>query len=122
VRRLFAPAPLASRVEIETVPRSAMQPDAEIIDAGLRMGACGCHAIGTCAMGPKGDDVVDARLRVRGVAGLDVVDASVVPIMVSGNLNGPVSAQGCRAAEFALDGRLNDPDVSARWGGEDGLS
>ena len=80
-----------------------MQADQEIIDAGLTTGTPGYHAIGTCAMGPDDDDVVDARLRVRGVTHLRVVDASVLPIMISGNLNGPVSALAWRAADFILD-------------------
>jgi len=68
------------------------------------MGGCGYHAIGTCAMGPNDDDVVDPRLRVRGVTNLRVVDASVLPIMVSGNLNGPVSALAWRAADLVAEG------------------
>jgi choline dehydrogenase len=104
VRRLFGTGPLANRIERETVPGSRVQADQEIIDAGLTTGGCGYHAIGTCAMGPNDDDVVDPRLRVRGVAGLRVVDASVLPIMVSGNLNGPVTALAWRAADFILDG------------------
>ncbi|WP_308208218.1 GMC oxidoreductase [Actinomadura madurae] len=71
-----------------------------MIAAGLEQGTCGYHAIGTCAMGPDDDDVVDPRLRVRGVTGLRVVDASVLPTMVAGNLNGPVSALAWRAADL----------------------
>ena len=103
MRRLFATGPLAKRIERETVPGPTVQADQEIIDAGLTMGGCGYHAIGTCAMGPNDDDVVDPRLRVRGVTNLRVVDASVLPIMVSGNLNGPVSALAWRAADFILE-------------------
>jgi choline dehydrogenase-like flavoprotein len=99
MRRLFATAPLAERIERETLPGPAIQSDQEILDAGLDMGSCGYHAIGTCAMGPN-DDVVDPCLRVRGVANLRVVDASVLPIMISGNLNGPVSALAWRAVDF----------------------
>jgi choline dehydrogenase-like flavoprotein len=102
MRRLFAAEPLAKRIERETVPGHGVQTDEEIIDAGLTMGTCGYHAIGTCAMGPNDEDVVDPRLRVRGVTNLRVVDASVLPIMVSGNLNGPVSALAWRAADFIL--------------------
>jgi choline dehydrogenase len=49
------------------------------------------HPVGTCAMGPAGDPmaVVDAELRVRGVQGLRVIDASVMPRLVTGNTNGP---------------------------------
>ena len=104
MRRLFATAPLAQRIERETVPGHDVQADQEILDAGLTMGGCGYHAIGTCAMGPNDDDVVDPRLRVRGVTNLRVVDASVLPIMVSGNLNGPVSALAWRAADLIVDG------------------
>jgi choline dehydrogenase len=102
MRRLFATGPLAKRIEHETVPGHRVQADQEIIDAGLTVGGCGYHAIGTCAMGPNDHDVVDSRLRVRGVTNLRVVDASVLPIMVSGNLNGPVSALAWRAADFIL--------------------
>jgi choline dehydrogenase-like flavoprotein len=100
MRRLFASRSLAKRIERETIPGHAVQSDQEIIDAGLSTGGCGYHAIGTCAMGPNDDDVVDSRLRVRGVKNLRVVDASVLPIMVSGNLNGPVTALAWRAADF----------------------
>jgi choline dehydrogenase-like flavoprotein len=51
-------------------------------------------------MGPADDDVVDSELRVRGVTGLRVMDASVLPVMVSGNLNGPVMAMAARLAEM----------------------
>ena len=103
MRRLFATAPLAQRIEHETVPGDDVQADQEILDAGLTMGTPGYHTIGTCAMGPDDDDVVDPQLRVRGVTNLRVVDASVLPIMVSGNLNGPVSALAWRAADFMVE-------------------
>jgi choline dehydrogenase len=103
MRRLFATEPLAKRIHHETVPGPGVQTDQEILDAGLTIGGCGYHAVGTCAMGLDDDDVVDPRLRVRGVANLRVVDASVLPIMVSGNLNGPVSALAWRAADFILE-------------------
>jgi choline dehydrogenase len=54
-------------------------------------------------MGPNDDDVLDPQLRVRGVENLRVVDASVLPIMVSGNLNGPVSALAWRAANLIVE-------------------
>lgn len=102
VRRLFATEPLAGRIAHETAPGQRVRTDQEIIDAGLTAGTCGYHAIGTAAMGPGDDDVVDSRLRVRGVANLRVVDASVLPTMVSGNLNGPVSALAWHAASYVL--------------------
>jgi choline dehydrogenase-like flavoprotein len=47
-------------------------------------GYCGYHAIGSCAMGPSDDDIVDERLRVRGIDALRIVDCSAMPIMVAG--------------------------------------
>ncbi|TCC24728.1 GMC family oxidoreductase [Kribbella speibonae] len=104
LRRLFGTEPLANRIQHETVPGPGVQGDQEIIDAGLDLGGCGYHTVGTCAMGPNDDDVVDPELRVRGVTGLRVVDASVLPTMVSGNLNGPVTAVAWRAADLILAG------------------
>ena len=103
IRRLFATEPLAERIDHETAPGDAVQTDDQIVDAALTTGTCGYHTIGTCAMGPDADDVVDPQLRVRGVANLRVVDASVLPIMVSGNLAGPVSALAWRAADLILE-------------------
>ncbi|GAA4472282.1 GMC family oxidoreductase [Phytohabitans houttuyneae] len=102
MRELFATEPIAGRITAETLPGKAVQGDDDIIDAALERGYCGYHAIGTCAMGPNDDDVVDGQLRVRGVANLRVVDASVLPIMVSGNLNGPVMAIAWHASDLIL--------------------
>ncbi len=100
VRELFGTAPIAKRIVAETLPGPTVQDDEEIIEAGLALGYCGYHAVGTCAMGPGDDFVVDPRLRVRGVAGLRIVDASVLPILVSGYLNAPVMALAWRAADL----------------------
>ena len=104
IRELFGGDPIAKRVVRETTPGSAVQDDRAILDNVLDEGYCGYHAIGTCAMGPDEDAVVDSQLRVRGVTGLRVMDASVLPVMVAGNLNGPMMAMAWRLADMVLEG------------------
>ncbi|MET0703561.1 MAG: GMC family oxidoreductase N-terminal domain-containing protein [Mycobacterium sp.] len=102
MREIFAQSPIAERIDHEMFPGADAQTDDEIIDSGLDGGYCGYHAVGTCAMGPDDDDVVDSQLKLRGVENLRVVDCSVMPTMVAGNLNGPVMAMAWRAADFIL--------------------
>ena len=104
-RKLFAESPIADRISHEMFPGPAVQSDDEILDSALDGGYTGYHAVGSCAMGQSDDDIVDGRLKVRGVDGLRVVDCSVLPIMVAGNLNGPIMAMAARASEFILEDR-----------------
>ncbi len=73
----------------EIVPGSAVQSDDEIRDFIRRAAETIYHPIGTCKMGCDEMAVVDAQLRVHGVAGLRVVDASIMPLLVGGNTNAP---------------------------------
>lgn len=103
MREIFGQEPIVDRISSETYPGPATISDEELVDAALEGGYSGYHAIGTCAMGPEDDAVVDSRLRVRGVDGLRVADCSVMPSMVAGNLNGPIMAMAWRAADFILE-------------------
>ena len=105
MREMFTHDPIASRIVAETVPGPAVQSDDDVMEANLADGYCGYHAIGTCAMGPNDTDVVDPDLRVRGVENLRVMDCSVLPVMVAGNLNGPMMAMAGRAADLILAAR-----------------
>jgi choline dehydrogenase len=70
MRELFAQEPIVRRLAGETFPGVDVRSDEDVIDAALDQGYCGYRTIGTCAMGPDEDDVVDSQLRVRGVENL----------------------------------------------------
>jgi choline dehydrogenase-like flavoprotein len=103
MRSIFEQSPIADRLSHETFPGPAVQSDDELVESILDGGYCGYHAAGSLAMGPSDDHVVDSRLRVRGVDNLRVVDCSILPTMVAGNLNGPIMAMAWRAADFILE-------------------
>jgi choline dehydrogenase-like flavoprotein len=105
MRAIFISEPIASRIASETQPGPDVESDDDVIEANMAKGYCGYHAIGTCAMGTDDDDVVDPELRVRGVENLRVMDCSVLPVMVAGNLNAPIMAMASRAAEMILSAR-----------------
>jgi choline dehydrogenase-like flavoprotein len=100
VRRYAAQEPIAGLIAEETMPGPAYQTDAQILDAYDRFGTCGYHAVGSCRMGRDEASVVDPELRVRGVEGLRVMDTSVMPVIPSGNTNGPTMAMAWRAADI----------------------
>jgi choline dehydrogenase len=104
MRAYLAAVPLADVIAGEDFPTSAVPDDPETaVDYARRFGAEASHAVGSCAMGPEDDDVVDAHLRVRGVAGLRVVDASVLPMQVSGNTAAPVMAVAWLAGDLIAE-------------------
>lgn len=103
MRQIVEESPIAEMTSVETMPGRAVENDESIIRSGFINGGTGYHASGAVAMGPNDDDPVDPTLRVRGIRNLRVVDVSVLPAMVSGNLNGPAMALGWRAAEMIRD-------------------
>ena len=85
VRRIFAQPDLAGFCELETLPGEAAQSDDELLAYARETGSTIYHPIGSCKMGMDPMAVVDQRLRVAGIEGLRVVDASIMPTMPSGN-------------------------------------
>jgi len=102
-RRWTAQSPLRELIVEETYPGPSCSSDAQIIEAYDRDGTCGYHAVGTCRMGGDLQSVVDPSLRVRGIDGLRVMDASVMPQILSGNTAAPTMAMAWRAADLILE-------------------
>jgi choline dehydrogenase len=88
-RRLLATKPLEPYYAYEDFPGPDVKTDDELLAAAKQRGTTTFHPMGTCRMGPDADPtaVVDDQLRVRGLEGLRVVDASIMPSMLSANLN-----------------------------------
>jgi choline dehydrogenase len=102
VRRVFAQAGLAPYVTDEFMPGEGVK-SRDSFEEFLRQNiAMGYHAAGTCAMGSDPQSVTDSRLRVNGIAGLRVVDASVMPTVTTGNTNAPVVMIAEKAADMIL--------------------
>lgn len=103
LRRLAATPALARIIEAEMKPGPDIQTDEDLMaDCRERAGTV-FHPVSTCRMGPDpGVDVVDARLRVHGLAGLRVVDAAIFPTLTSGNTNAPVIMVAEKAATMIL--------------------
>jgi choline dehydrogenase len=84
----------------ESLPGASAQDDASLIDYLHRSTTPYWHPVGTCRMGSDSDSVVDPELRVRGIQGLRVADASIMPTIVSANTNATVIAIAERAASL----------------------
>jgi len=106
-RRIVAQPALARYQPEEYKPGLAYQTDEELARLAGDIATTIFHPVGTCRMGRADDQgaVVDSRLRVRGVSGLRVIDASVMPTITSGNTNSPTLMIAERAAEWL---RLGD--------------
>ncbi|MCB2007887.1 MAG: GMC family oxidoreductase N-terminal domain-containing protein [Rhodoferax sp.] len=104
LRKLAASAPLREVIASEILPGSACRgDDALLLDFRARADTI-FHPVGSCAMGPDPrTSVVDNRLRVHGVAGLRVIDASVFPSITSGNTNAPTVMVAEKGAQMVLE-------------------
>ena len=100
VRRLFAAPSLAGYCGAEILPGAAVESDEELLDYARQKGSTVYHATCTCKMGGDRMAVVDDQLRVHGLEGLRVVDASVMPTVTSTNTNAPTIMIAERGADL----------------------
>ena len=117
VRDLIGQPALADHRGRELAPGEEVRTDDEVA-AWLRASAMTTfHPVGTCKMGADPMAVVDARLRVHGLEGLRVADASVMPVISSGNTNAPAIMIGERAADFVREESARGRPAAVAQGG-----
>ena len=112
-RRLMRTAPLARYFVHEALPGDEVRTDGELLEFARGIGTTAFHVMGTCRMGPATDPsaVVDDRLRVHGIEGLRVADASIMPLMTSANTNAAVLMIGEKAADMILGVPPPEPEA-----------
>jgi choline dehydrogenase len=112
-RHIVSQPALARYAPEEFRPGEAAQSDAELIRAAGEIGTTIFHPVGTARMGPASDPlaVVDPQLRVQGISGLRVVDASVMPTLPSGNTHAPTTMIAERASEWIVEARKRPDNV-----------
>jgi choline dehydrogenase len=104
LRQIAASQPLAGVITEELVPGSHLQGDADLLEDFRQRADTVYHPTSTCAMGPDPTtSVVDPRLRVHGIAGLRVIDASIFPTITSGNTNAPTVMVAEKGAAMVLE-------------------
>jgi choline dehydrogenase len=101
-RRIIVAAPMAKHVIEESEPGADCSSDDAILDYVRRRGSTVYHPVSTCRMGQDDNAVVDERLRVRGIERLRVIDASIMPAVVSGNTNAAAIMIGEKGADMVL--------------------
>ena len=102
IRGIVTAPAMARHVAEEVEPGPACASDADMLDYIRRRGSTVYHPVGTCRMGQDDKAVVDERLRVRGLGHLRVIDASIMPAVVSGNTNAAAIMIGEKGADMVL--------------------
>ena len=101
-RRIFATAPMRTYVTEEYMPGPQAMSDEDLLDHVRATAGTTFHQTSTCMMGPGPMAVVDPYLRVKGMEGLRVIDASIMPTVVSGNTNATAIMIGEKGADMIL--------------------
>jgi choline dehydrogenase len=104
MREIAAREPLKSLFAAEAMPGAAVTNDAALEQHIRATSGTIWHPVGTCRMGTQADAVVDPQLRVHGLRGLRVVDASIMPRITSGNPNAPVIMIAEKASDLIRSG------------------
>jgi choline dehydrogenase len=104
LREIYRQPAFSKWMEAEVLPGGQAASDAELLDFARQKGGTVFHAAGTCRMGGDAAAVVDPQLNVRGVRGLKVIDASVMPEIVSTNTNAAAIMIGEKGADLVLKG------------------
>ena len=112
-RRLMHTAPMQPFFDFETYPGNDAQSDDELLEAARHVGGSTFHVMGTCRMGPTSDPtaVVDDQLQVHGMDGLRVIDASIMPTMISANLNAATMMVAEKGADMILGNPALEPII-----------
>jgi choline dehydrogenase len=112
-RRLMHTDAMKPYLDFEDYPGDQVQSDDELLEAARDVASTTFHVMGTCRMGPAADPtaVVDDQLRVRGLEALRVIDASVMPAMISANLNAATMMIGEKGADLVLGKQAMEPII-----------
>jgi choline dehydrogenase len=111
-RRIVQAPALAAFEPQEYLPGDALQSEQQLHEAASKIGTTIFHPVGTCRMGNGPLDVVDNQLRVHGIPGLRVADASIMPQIVSGNTCSPTLMIAEKAAQLILKGAATQTNLS----------
>lgn len=109
LREVFAQAAFARYVRAELAPGTAHASDEEILAFCRAKGDSVHHPVGSCRMGSDADAVVDPQLRVRGIDALHVIDASIMPRLITGNTNAATMMIAQKGADLLLGAQRQDP-------------
>jgi choline dehydrogenase-like flavoprotein len=108
-RQIMAQHAFDAHRDVELEPGTELQTDEQLREWVRSHAETVYHPVGTCKMGVDAMAVVDPQLRVRGISGLRVVDASIMPTLIGGNTNAPTTMIGEKAAAMILEDAVLEP-------------